>query len=142
MANYVREMIKRDKNEVLTIGYRAYLKASSSWAKHFEEGRHVLLQERDCGEFSCIVLPKGFTGKIEKKISLGRDEIAWVNEEDLVLVDKNLAENFEFMEWYAEAKEDQCPYCLNHIVEYEKPCPGCKKYNPYHGTPSSRVEEE
>jgi len=141
--SYIRKMLERDKNEKLTVGYRAAFKASSGWAEHFEEGRQLLLSARDNEEFNALVLRKNFTGEITRDLSICVDEVAWIREDELILVDKEVAKNLDFIDWYAEVAEDMCPHCRKHVVEYEKKCPGCNKYNPYHGvSKDGRTEEE
>ena len=123
--SYIRKMIKRDKQVRLTVGFRAKLKEGTHWAEDFEPGRHVILGERSNESFSVLVLAKGFTGKLVHDIKLWCNSVAWIDEEDLQLVDMNLADNLSFFDWYEEVQGKICPGCFKHIVEYEELWPGC-----------------
>lgn len=125
--SYVRKMIERDKNMKLTIGCRAALKKGSHWAKDFEAGRHVILRKRSGTDFAAFVLPKGFTGKLEKDIRLFDNSVAWVGEEELELVDCDFATNLPIMDWYDEIEEDICPDCGIRFLDNDGECPVCRE---------------
>ena len=96
----------------LTIGYRCRIKSTSSWNKNWGYGdREVLLQERSGGEFSVLVLKKGENVPLDKHWETVDNSIAWLTEDDLELVDKKIATNIKFMDWYEEHEEEFCPDC-------------------------------
>jgi hypothetical protein len=141
MESYIKLMLERDKQLVPTTGCRCLLK-KGHWNP---EGklRHVLLCERSSnGDFSVLALEEGYTGPLKEDVSIVAGKSAWVDADELEVVDFRLKDNFGFIDWYSEVEEDVCPHCYNHIVEYEKKCPGCGKYNPYHGVGQDEREEE
>jgi len=123
--SYIRKMIERDNNTRLTVGCRASLKEGAHWAKIFEPGRHVILLERDSDNFTALVLRKRFVGKLTLDIKLTYSTVAWINENELKLVDTSFNTNLNFIDWYNEVKQDECPACGNHIVSGKEKCPGC-----------------
>jgi len=122
LMSYVRRMIERDKNMKLTIGCRAALKKGSHWAKDYGAGRHVLIRERSGTDFAAFVLPKGFTGKLEKDIKLFDNSVAWIGEEELELVDVDFATNLSVMDWYREVEDDICGDCCETFLNEEGEC--------------------
>ena len=113
--------------ERLTIGCRARVKTleekikqegpgffanEDHWRKEYG-GREVLLTERSHGgEFSAIVLGKDVDKLEKEKTGIVDNEIAWISEDDLILVNKDFEENLDFIDWYQEHEDDFCPDCL------------------------------
>ena len=125
--SYIRAMMKRDKAMRITVGCRCAFKETSRWAKgkfrDFEPGRQCLVEKRDGSDLAVFVLPKGFTGKITKDITLHDNSVAWVDEDDLILIDRDYATNLDFLDWFAEIKEDICGDCGKHMTDEEGICP-------------------
>ena len=118
----------------LTIGYRCRIKPSStSWGSkgHGYENREVLLQERNDGEFSVMVLKRGKNVPLDKHWKTVTGVVAWVIPDDMELVDKDIDTNLDFMDWWEEHKEDFCPECDwfdEHQLakwDYYDKCPNC-----------------
>jgi hypothetical protein len=116
---------KKSVGTRLTVGYRAHIKQKSHWNEMFRN-HDVLLEKRSGAEFAAIVLKKGFNGKLIKSVVLVIGGVAWIDEQDLELVDTNLADNLKFMDWYKEVEEDICPNCHQTVVAYGTACPKCK----------------
>jgi hypothetical protein len=126
--SYVRKMIERDKNARITVGCRCAFKEDSSWAKDWlEPGRHCLIEKRSGGDdFAVFILPKGFTDKLTKDITLHDNSVAWVHMDELELVDRDYATNLDFMDWFEEVKEDICADCGKHFYNKDGECPDPK----------------
>jgi len=127
--SYVRKMIERDKNARITVGCRCAFKKDSDWAKSwFEPGRHCIIEKRDGSDFAVFVLSKGFTGPLKRDILLYDNDVAWVPENDLELVDRNYPVNLDFLDWYQEIKEDICGDCCEAFYDHKRnrcPNPNC-----------------
>jgi hypothetical protein len=97
----------------LTVGYRCRIKPDSPWGKgwHNCANREVLLKERSGGEFSLLILKEGKNIPLDKHYETVDSEVAWVEEEAMELVDKDVNTNLTFIDWYEEACEDFCPDC-------------------------------
>ena len=110
------------KKHYLTVGYRARilpakpesLKEHQSFWRKVYANREVLLIERNHGanEFSAIVLREGVNVPLKKRDGKTvDDQIAWVPENELVLVDTNLEDNLNFIDWYQLNEDKFCPDC-------------------------------
>ena len=98
----------------LTIGFRARIKPGTSWDKDWEYGnREVLLVERSSGgDFSVMILKEGVNVPLLRENDCPvRNEVAWVDEDDRELVDKDLDTNMDFIDWYQEHRDDFCGDC-------------------------------
>lgn len=107
------------KKSRLTVGYRARILTlkekprnkkhlgyeGHSWRRDYG-GREVLLSERDanCG-FSVMLLDRGVTKLIKDK-NIISNEMAWVPESDMAIVDDDLGTNLDFMDWYKDNEEN------------------------------------
>jgi len=137
------------KKERLTIGCRArvltikkkpkrtgpnYYANEDSWRKEYG-GREVLLTERiSGGAFSVMLLGKEVTELKTEDSKTVADEMAWVPEEDLELINRDFDTNMEFIDWYQEHKYEFCPDCgawfpnrggTNPTTKENYECPGC-----------------
>jgi hypothetical protein len=98
------------KKPRLTIGCRARMLNTShrSYAGH-----EVLLKERNSnGDFAVMILGKNVKELEKEKSGIVENEIAWVSESALELVDKDFDTNLDFMDWYEQHENDFCPDCL------------------------------
>ena len=58
--------------------------------------------------------------------------MAWIDEEDMVLVDSDFDTNLDFIDWYQEHEDEFCPDCgawfpengRNNVVCPNQKCPG------------------
>ena len=113
------------KKQRLTVGHRARILPPKSnnkdnlqchdgfWRKTYA-GHEILLLERvhGAGEFSVMVLKKGTNVLLKKRNgSIVEDQVAWVPETDLELVDTNLEANLNFIDWYQLNEDKFCPDC-------------------------------
>ena len=114
-----------EKKQRLTIGCRAriitieekpkqtgseFFANESSWREGYG-GREVLLEERNQGDFSVMLLGKGVK-ELKKKDGHTIDGgMAWVPEEDMVFVNKDFDANLDFIDWYQEHEDEFCPDC-------------------------------
>jgi hypothetical protein len=110
------------KKYCLTVGYRARilpaksesLKEHQSFWREVYANREVLLIERNRGanEFSAMVLREGKYVPLKKRDGKTvDDQIAWVSENELVLVDTDLKANLDFIDWYQLNDDKFCPDC-------------------------------
>ncbi len=75
-------------------------------------GREVLIKERSSsGGFSVMLIGEGVKKLRKRDPRTIENEMAWVDEEDLILVDTNFDNNLDFIDWYEEHEEDFCPDC-------------------------------
>lgn len=123
--SYLRAMLKRDREMKLTVGCRARLKpdSKSNWLLTLGKS-DVLLTERAGDEFAALVLKEN-TGELKEDIKLIENEVAWLSERDLELVNMDFANNMRFIDWYQEAKESECPDCGQSIIIGKEKCPEC-----------------
>lgn len=126
------ELSKSESGNKLTLGYRARIKPSSRWGDDDYANREVILAERSSGgDFSAMVLKEGVNVPLDKHWKTVADEIAWLHESELDLVDKNIDTNIRFMDWYHEHEDDFCPDCgffdENVLAkpDYYPYCPKC-----------------
>lgn len=118
--------------ERLTLGYRARIKPTSSWKDHGYANREVILTKRSAGDWAVMVLKEGVNVPLDHHWKTVDDEVAWIHEDDLDLVDKDIDTNIQFMDWYHENEEDFCPDCgffdENVLAkhDYYPYCPKCK----------------
>ena len=116
-----REGLKKPR---LTVGYRARIltlkeKPAQGLRRHGNEGswrrsdggREVLLVERGHDSFSVMLLGKGIKELKRKDPNTIVGQMAWVPEDDMVLVDMDLDTNLDFIDWYQNHEEDFCPDC-------------------------------
>jgi len=117
---------KPTKKKRLTIGCRAriftikeipkrtgpgYAGNEDSWRKEFG-GREVLLQKRSASSgFSVMLIGEGVT-ELKKEVpkTIG-NQMAWISEEDMELINRDFDTNLDFMDWYEENEENFCPDC-------------------------------
>jgi len=123
----------------LTIGMRARILTlqekpkknrhdASFWCEEYG-GRDVLLTERNSsGSFAAMVLGKGVTKLEKEKTGIVANEVAWVDEDDLILVGRDFDANLDFIDWYKEHEYDFCPDCLawRPENEFDEQCPNEK----------------
>lgn len=133
-------MVSKKKSR-LTIGCRARMLNTSHWGDDYA-GREVLLKERSpgSGDFDVMILGKGVKELEREKSGIVTNEIAWVPESALELIDKDFDTNLDFMDWYTEHEDDFCPNCLAWFPGYDEPqesgeylkCPNkeCPSNNP------------
>ena len=114
------------KKERLTIGCRARILTikkkpkqkgpnhcidEDSWRRQYG-GREVLLTERTSGgKFAVMILGEGVTEFKREDPKTVEGEVAWIQEEDMVLVDRDFDKNLDFMDWYREHEDEFCPDC-------------------------------
>lgn len=108
----------------LTVGCRARIlppapknkkdsrRFEKSWREHYPN-REVLLVERiSGGSFSVLLLVDGTNVPLTMgKKNVVDNQIAWVSEEDMELVDMDFNTNLDFIDWYEEHEEYFCPDC-------------------------------
>ena len=124
---------KPESGITLTSGYRARIKPTSSWAKNWNYGNHeVILTERSSNnDFSVMVLKEGVKVPLDHHWETVCDEVAWIHESNLDLVDKDIDTNIRFINWWHEHEEDFCPDCgyfdENVLAKYDyyPYCPKC-----------------
>ena len=110
----------------LTIGCRVKLnpKVKSTW--DWLNGHDLLLTERLGKEFAAIVLKKGVSmGLTEKPGMIIDNEVAWLSENELVLINADFDTNLNFIDWYQEHQADECPDCVEFGEENVKICSKC-----------------
>jgi len=106
------------KKQRLTVGYRARILPPESaedgfWRRAYA-GHEVLLLERSHGanEFQAMVLGEGTNLPLKRRNETTvLDQVAWIPETDLVLVDTNLEANLNFIDWYQLNEDKFCPAC-------------------------------
>jgi len=100
------------KKQRLTIGCRARILKESSWYEDIGE-QEILLKERSSGgDFAVIVLGKGVKELEKEKTGIVENEVAWVSERDMKLINRDFDTNLDFMDWYVEHEDDFCSDCL------------------------------
>jgi len=105
--------------ERLTVGYRCRIKPEGPWGlKDGYAGHEVILTERSRKEFSVLVLKKGKDIPLNRVDGIVVNCIAWLDEDELEFVDKNIDTNIRFIDWYAEIEEYECPDC-GHLCHEE-----------------------
>lgn len=126
------ELSKSEGSEKLTLGYRARIKPDSGWGDDDYANREVILAERSSNDdWSVMVLKEGVNVPLDKHWETVADEVAWIHESGLDLVDKNIEANIRFMDWWHEHEEDFCPDCgyfdENVLIKYDyyPYCPKC-----------------
>jgi hypothetical protein len=115
-------------------GKKGHFLNEDSWRRNYG-GREVLLIERTTGgDFSVMLLGKGVTKLKRKDPNTVVNKMAWIPEEDLVLVDRNFDKNLDFIDWYQEHEDDFCPDCgtwfpdrgrTNPVTKRDFACPSC-----------------
>ncbi len=128
----------------LTVGMRARLKAESSWCEghwEFDENTELLLVKRSHGSFSCMVLGQKELKKEDPNTVV--NEIAWVDEEDLVFVNDDFEDNLDFIDWYQEHEDDFCPDCNAWFPDYGRTDPAIDDdyYCPNEKCPGNRIRD-
>ncbi len=113
------------KKQRLTVGCRAHIITieekpkqtgpgfygnEESWREDYG-GREVLLVERSHGTFDVMLLGKGVKELKKKDPHTVVDKMAWIDEEDMVLVDSDFDTNLDFIDWYQEHEDEFCPDC-------------------------------
>ena len=82
-----------------------------SWRKEYGGHDALLLKRTDGGALSVLMLEKG-VGKLEKKkAGIVIDSCSWIQEDDMVLVNRNFEENLDFIDWYQKHIYDFCGDC-------------------------------
>ena len=111
----------------LTIGYRVRIKYRETDSLNLYEGHEAILTERSrgCPEFSVLVLREGKNIPLERNGKTVINELAWLHEDDLELIDTNIEENIKFFDWYAEAEDYLCPDCGHLNEEGDEECSKC-----------------
>ena len=134
----------------LTVGYRARILTisenlsingkDSNYSNESSQrlefgGREVLLHERSSnGDFSVMLIGEGITELEKKDPNTIVDQMAWVSESDMELVNMDLDTNLNFMDWYEENKDNFCPDCgawfpnrgcWKPATEEDYECPKC-----------------
>ena len=113
--------MQEEKKKRLTVGYRARVKPTSSWASHGYGNHECILKERSSGNFSVIMLKEGKNVLLERKGGVVVDSCAWFDEEiDLEFVDDFIDINIKFLDWWEQAEEYQCPDCGHLNWDSEK----------------------
>jgi hypothetical protein len=98
-----------------------YFHDEEHWRREYG-GREVLLLERSGGSFSVMLLGKGVKKLKKKDPKTVTNRMAWVPEEDMVLIDCNFEANMDFIDWYQENEENFCGDC--GVWRKDKdPCP-------------------
>ena len=82
----------------------------SSWRKDYGD-REVILVERSHGTFTVMLLGEGVKKLKKEDPHTVDDEMAWIDEEDMVLVDKDFDTNLDFIDWYQEHEDEFCGDC-------------------------------
>ncbi len=81
-----------------------------SWRSGYG-GREVLLKERSRQSFSVMLLGEGIKTLEKEKAGIVADEMAWIDEDDLELVDMDFDTNLDYMDWYQEHEDEFCFDC-------------------------------
>ena len=92
-----------------------------SWRKEYG-GQEVLILERSNDSFSVMLLGKGVKKLKKKDPKTTEGSMAWVPEDNMVLVDRNFEDNLDFIDWYQENEENFCGDC-GVWREDKDPCP-------------------
>lgn len=113
-----------------------YTSNEDYWRKIYG-GHEVLLKTRSSSGFDVMVLGKGVKKLKKEAPNTVINEVAWVSEEDMELVDKDFDINLDFMDWYQDHEEDFCPDCLAWYPDRYKPNAVC----PNEKCPSNHLED-
>ena len=131
-------MIKKRR---LTVGHRAriltlkekpkrtgpgYYHNEHDWRKDFG-GRHVLLTERGCSGFAVMLIGKGVKKLWRRDSRTITNQMAWVPEEDMELINSDFDTNLDFMDWYEAHARDFCPECRAWFPDRGRVIPGTDK---------------
>lgn len=82
-----------------------------SWREEYG-GREILLLERSSsGGFSFMLLGKGVTELKRETTGIVSGKCAWIDEDNLVLVDADFDTNLDFIDWYQENEDNFCGDC-------------------------------
>lgn len=100
------------KKPRLTIGCRARILNKSSWREDIGAAEILLKERSSGGDFAVMVLGKGIKELEKEKSGVVVNEVAWVSEKDMELINRDFETNLDFMDWYDEHEEDFCPDCL------------------------------
>lgn len=121
---------KAEESTRITLGYRCrFKKDSKQWEEY--RGYECIPTERDNGEFEVLVLKKGTNVALDKEDPPYENQVAWVDEKDLEIVDRNISTNMAFVDWLQEHQDDFCPDCggftpgLEEIVDAGGVCKKC-----------------
>lgn len=120
----VDSLIENRKGNHMMVGYCAKIKEKSNFPEY--TGYNVILNERSGSQFSAIVLAKN-SSVYELNENSHENEIAWLDEEELEIVNTNIKRNMKFVRWYEDNKENNCPLCgtyTENLCENAK-CKGC-----------------
>lgn len=123
-------------SRTLTMGYRCCIEREN-YAMDVNNHDCILLKRsRTQGSISwaVMVLGKSMVGRKLKKpfkqeAIWGR--LAWINEDDMRLVDANIATNIKFADWASDVEDCMCPDCYYFEESFfddskERVCPKCK----------------
>lgn len=80
------------------------------WRKEYGK-REVLLLKRSHDRFSVMLLGKRVKELKRKDPKTVDGSMAWVPEEDMVLVNRKFCTNLSFMDWYQENEDNFCGDC-------------------------------
>jgi len=130
----------------LTVGCRARIlppgPKNKKDKRHFEKSwcdnypnREVLLIERSLGgNFAVLLLISGENVPLTQGAkNVVDNQVAWISEEDMELVDADFNTNLDFIDWYQEHEECYCPDCgewgggeISSIDYFDFECPNKK----------------
>ena len=121
----VNSLIENRKKNHMMVGHCAKIKENSNFPEY--AGYNVILTERSGGQFSAIVLAEN-SSVYELNENSYENEIAWLDEEDLEIVNIDTNRNMEFVRWYEDTKDNICPDCGTYTENlYEDENVKCKK---------------
>ena len=132
-----------EKKSRLTIGCRAKILPNGNWGGGYG-GYEVLLKERNSsGGFGVMILGKGVKNLEKEKSGIVENEVAWVEEEDMELINSDFDTNLNFIDWYRCHTYDFCPDCLDWFPDNgrEDPKTGEDFRCPNKDCPSNNLED-
>lgn len=121
----------------LTVGYRCRVKPKDEWSSYGYANHECIIQARSGNhDFFVIMLKEGKNVPLKKESDTVTDVSGLLCKPDeLVLVDRKVTKNMEFVDWYEEASEFECLDCGhlcyskgNHTMVlkgYDMCCPKC-----------------
>jgi hypothetical protein len=99
------------KKSRLTIGCRAKILNGTRWGEDYGEYEVLLTERSPNSGFAAIVLCKGVKELEKEKSGIVENQVAWIPESALELIDGDFEANLDFMDWYEGHKDDFCGDC-------------------------------